>query len=146
MGPSAGTAGHASELSGEAVGTNPRPSRGDWPYETAAREPILNLPEGSSGMNRTRVPRSALIAVALVVAGCSSTGTEGPTSVPGQQAPSKATQAAAEELNRDAASAAQDERRAKLQEAARAELEEAQATRTKLNEAASTRLDAVPTP
>ncbi len=92
-------------------------------------------------MSSRRVHRTAVVAVALLVAGCSSTGTEGPTSLPGQQAPSKAAQAAAEEHNREQAHTAQQDRRAELGAATQAKLAQAQATATKLNEAAQTRLN-----
>ena len=92
-------------------------------------------------MSSRRVHRSALVAVALVVAGCSSTGTEGQTSVPGQPAPSKqSAQATAEERQRDVAQATQQERQTRLEQSARAKLEEVQAEQSTLKEAARTRL------
>ena len=92
-------------------------------------------------MSSRRVRRSALVAVALVVAGCSSTGTEGQTSVPGQQAPSKqSAQAATEERQGAVVQAMRQDRQARLEQAARAALDAARTEQTRLNEAARARL------
>jgi uncharacterized lipoprotein YmbA len=99
------------------------------------------------GMSSKKRHKIVLVAAALVVAGCSSTGTEGQTTtLPGPQPSSKqSAQEAAEERQREVTQATR-QRQAKLEQAARAALEEARAEQTKLNEAATTRLDAESTP
>ena len=92
-------------------------------------------------MNTKKVYRGALVAFALALAGCSSTGTEGRTSVPGQQAPSKQSAHVAAETRQSAVTkAAQKDRQAMLEQAARVTLQDARGEQTKLNEAARARL------
>lgn len=86
-------------------------------------------------MRSRSVHKGALVAVALVLAGCSATGTEGPTSSPAQQGPSKESEQA-EARHREVTRTAEQQRRAKREEAARANLE---AARAKLNEGARAR-------